>query len=70
MRAGDFYSTLVDFVGTFTGNCGLNCMAELNKSILPPRQVGFATWLGLKPEGIMRKYGPDGSDYYRMAKIY
>ena len=30
----------------------------------------FADWLGLKPEGIMKKYGPDGSDYYRMAKIY
>ena len=32
--------------------------------------IRFASWLGLKPEGIMRKYGPDGSDYYRMAKIY
>ena len=32
--------------------------------------IRFATWLGLKPEGIMRHYGPDGSDYYRMAKIY
>ena len=32
--------------------------------------IRFASWLGLKPEGIMRRYGPDGSDYYRMAKIY
>jgi hypothetical protein len=32
--------------------------------------IRFASWLGLKPEGIMKKYGPDGSDYYRMAKIY
>ena len=32
--------------------------------------IRFASWLGLKPEGIMRKYGPYGSDYYRMAKIY
>jgi len=32
--------------------------------------IRFASWLGLKPEGIMRNYGPDGSDYYRMAKIY
>ena len=32
--------------------------------------IRFASWFGLKPEGIMRKYGPDGSDYYRMAKIY
>ena len=32
--------------------------------------IRFASWLGLKPEGIMHNYGPDGSDYYRMAKIY
>ena len=30
----------------------------------------FAKFLGLQDEGIMKKYGPDGSDYYRMAKIY
>jgi hypothetical protein len=32
--------------------------------------IRFASWLGLKPEGIMKNYGPDGTDYYRMAKIY
>ena len=32
--------------------------------------VRFANWLGLKTEGLMKKYGPDGSDYLRMAKIY
>ena len=30
----------------------------------------FAKFLGLQDEGLMKKYGPDGSDYYRMAKIY
>jgi len=32
--------------------------------------IRFAKWLGLNEEGLMVKYGPDGSDYYRMAKIY
>ena len=30
----------------------------------------FAEWLGLKKEGLMLKYGPDKTNYYRMAKIY
>ena len=32
--------------------------------------VRFANWLGLETEGLMKKYGPDGSDYYRMARIF
>lgn len=27
-------------------------------------------WLGLKPDGLMEKYGPDGSDYIRYAKTW
>ena len=30
----------------------------------------FAEFLGLKNEGLMIAYGPDKSDYLRMAKIY
>ena len=30
----------------------------------------FADWLGLHQEGLMKQYGPDKTDYYRMAKIY
>lgn len=30
----------------------------------------FAEWLGLKSEGLMQMYGPDKTNYYRMAKIY
>jgi len=30
----------------------------------------FAEWLGLHQEGLMKQYGPDKTDYYRMAKIY
>jgi len=30
----------------------------------------FAKFLGFTNEGLMKHYGPDGSDYYRMAKIY
>ena len=29
----------------------------------------FAGWLGLKPEGRMIGYGPDGSDFIRYARI-
>tara|TARA_R110000803_G_scaffold67203_1_gene128839 strand:- start:9989 stop:10465 length:477 start_codon:yes stop_codon:yes gene_type:complete len=29
----------------------------------------FAKALGFETEGILRKYGPDGSDYYMMARI-
>ena len=29
----------------------------------------FAKWLGLKEEGIMKSYGPDGSDFIRFARI-
>ena len=31
--------------------------------------IRFAKWLGLKEEGLMKGYGPDGSDYYRYARI-
>jgi RimJ/RimL family protein N-acetyltransferase len=31
--------------------------------------VRFARWLGFENEGLMKKYGPDGSDYYRMARV-
>ena len=31
--------------------------------------VKFAKWLGFENEGLMKKYGPDGSDYYRMARV-
>ena len=30
----------------------------------------FAEWLGLKNEGLMRKFGFDGSDQYRYARIF
>ena len=29
----------------------------------------FAKWLGLKEEGLMKQYGPDGSDFIRFARI-
>lgn len=31
--------------------------------------IKFAEFLGLTNEGIMKNYGPDGSDYYRYARI-
>ena len=32
--------------------------------------IRFAEFLGFEIEGLMRGYGPDKSDYYRMAKVY
>ena len=32
--------------------------------------IRFAEFLQYKKEGLMRGYGPDKSDYYRMARIY
>lgn len=29
----------------------------------------YAQWLGFENEGIMLKYGPDGSDYIRYARV-
>ena len=34
-----------------------------------PEAKRFAEFLGFEHEGIMRKYGPDGQDYLRMARI-
>jgi len=31
--------------------------------------IRFAEWLGLEHEGVMRKYGVQGEDYIRMAKV-
>ena len=33
------------------------------------RGIRFATWCGFKIEGLKKKYGPDGSDYYQLGLI-
>lgn len=52
--------------------CENNKIWRLQTSVKAKFTTGirFATWLGLTKEGLMRKFGPDGSDYYKMAKIY
>jgi len=42
---------------------------QASVNALDPRSVRFARWLGFENEGLMRKYGPDGTDYYRMARV-
>ena len=32
--------------------------------------IRFANWLGFTNEGLMKSYGFDGSDHYRMSRIY
>jgi len=34
------------------------------------KAIRFAEWLGFKREGLMKQYGPEGSDYYLYAKVY
>ena len=52
--------------------CTNNRIWRVQTSVKENFEVGvrFAEWLGLKKEGLMLKYGPDKSNYYRMAKIY
>ena len=38
-------------------------------SVKDAKAKRFAEWLGFENEGIMKKYGPDGSDYYRYARV-
>ena len=52
--------------------CANNKIWRLQTSVKEEFTTGirFAEWLGLKKEGLMQMYGPDKSNYYRMAKIY
>jgi len=52
--------------------CEKNKVKRLQTSVKAEFATGvrFAEWLGLRTEGLMKHYGPDGSDYLRMAKIY
>lgn len=33
------------------------------------QSIRFAEWMGFENEGLMKKFGPDGSDYYRFARV-
>jgi len=33
------------------------------------QSLRYAEWMGFENEGIMKKFGPDGSDYYRFARV-
>ena len=52
--------------------CTNNKIWRLQTSVKEDFKTGirFAEWLGLKKEGLMTMYGPDKTNYYRMAKIY
>jgi RimJ/RimL family protein N-acetyltransferase len=32
--------------------------------------IKFAKWLGLENEGLMKRYGFDGADHYRFARLF
>jgi hypothetical protein len=52
--------------------CKKNKIERLQTSVKADFKLGvrFATWLGLEIEGLKKSYGPDGSDYYQLGKIY
>ena len=52
--------------------CSANKIWRLQTSVKANFSMGlrFAEFLGLKNEGLMIAYGPDKSDYLRMAKTY
>ena len=52
--------------------CANNNIWRLQTSVKEEFKTGvrFAEWLGLKKEGLMEKYGPDKTNYYRMVKIF
>jgi hypothetical protein len=41
--------------------------ASINE--LDVEAIRYARWIGLEDEGMMNKYGPDGTNYYRMAMV-
>ena len=52
--------------------CINNNIRRLQTSVKEEFKTGvrFAEWLGLKKEGLMKYYGLDGTNYWRMAKYY
>tara|TARA_R110001583_G_scaffold145176_1_gene297208 strand:- start:297 stop:746 length:450 start_codon:yes stop_codon:yes gene_type:complete len=52
--------------------CKKNKIRRLQTSVKADFKKGLrlATWCGLEIEGLKKKYGPDGSDYYQLGKIY
>ena len=52
--------------------CANNKIWRLQTAVKADFKIGFrfAQFLGFKNEGLMKAYGPDKTDYYRMARIY
>ena len=52
--------------------CQNNKVRRLQTSVREDFLTGvrFAEWLGLQKEGLMKYYGLDGTNYWRMAKYY
>ena len=52
--------------------CAANNIWRLQTAVKSNFKTGlrFAEFLGFKNEGLMKAYGPDKTDYYRMARIY
>jgi RimJ/RimL family protein N-acetyltransferase len=57
--------------GLFEGIMKRNNLRRIQASVNcnDEKSVKFANWLGFEYEGIMKKFGPDGADYFRYARV-
>ena len=76
LASKDIYKYPITFARTIKVRtdylCKNNFVKRLQTSVKADCEIAirFAKWLGFKPEGLMKHYGPDGSDYYRFARIF
>lgn len=62
-----FHKQVRRIINTYFSECELNRM-QMEVRADHKRAVEWAVSLGFKPEGVMKKYGLDGSDYYLFAR--
>ena len=76
MASKEVHNYKIKSASAFKGRLDLLCrnndILRLQTAVKEEFKTGvrFAEWLGLKNEGLMTMYGPDQTNYYRMAKIY
>ena len=71
-HAGRWQTSVARYAKTmFDGIIANNDLHRVQASIneLDPEAIRFARWLGFKNEGMMPKYGPDGSNNHRMSMV-
>lgn len=63
--AAKYSSLMLDHVQDDAGLKRIQASVHTNDQ----QAIRYVEWLGFENEGLMKKYGPDGSDYYRFARV-